>query len=95
MIRVRVPATSANLGPGFDTVGMALSIFNELCVEKSQRLKIEVFGEGTDRISRGEDNLVYRAFFRVFQELGRKPDSVKLILKNEIPLAREIGRAHV
>lgn len=91
MIKIRVPATSANLGSGFDTIGMALSIFNEVCVEESKRLEIEVNGEGADKISKGEDNLVYCAFYKVFEKVKKKPEGVKFTLKNEIPLARGLG----
>ncbi|WP_448524330.1 homoserine kinase [Pseudothermotoga sp.] len=91
MIRVRVPATSANLGPGFDVIGVALSIFNEVWVEASKELKIEVFGEGANKISKAQDNLVYRAFCEVFEKVGKEPEPVKLTLKNEIPLSRGLG----
>lgn len=92
MVSVRVPATSANLGPGFDTLGMALSIFNEVHLEESdKKLEIKVFGEGSQSISRGEDNLVYISISKVFEKLHRKPSNLRIILKNEIPLARGLG----
>jgi len=91
MIRVRVPATSANLGPGFDVIGVALSIFNEVWVEASKELKIEVFGEGANDISKVQDNLVYRAICRVFDKIKKEPEPIKLTLKNTIPLARGLG----
>ncbi|WP_448535573.1 homoserine kinase [Pseudothermotoga sp.] len=92
MIRVRVPATSANLGPGFDAIGVALSIFNEVWVEESdKKLEIEIFGEGADKISKDENNLVYRSFCKVFERVNKSPKGIRLVLKNEIPLARGLG----
>ncbi|MEJ5229597.1 MAG: homoserine kinase [Pseudothermotoga sp.] len=92
MIRVRVPATSANLGPGFDVIGMALSIFNEVSVdESSKNFEIEITGEGADKISKDKDNLVYLAFCKVFERLGKTAKNIKLILKNQIPLSRGLG----
>lgn len=92
MIKVRVPATSANLGPGFDVIGMALSIFNEVCVtDSNEELEIEIEGEGAGKISKDKNNLVYRAFCKVFERAGRTAKNVKLILKNHIPLARGLG----
>jgi homoserine kinase len=92
MIRVRVPATSANLGPGFDVIGVALSIFNEVWVEGSdKKLEIEIFNEGADKISKDENNLVYRSFCKVFERVNKNPKSIKLVLKNTIPLARGLG----
>jgi homoserine kinase len=92
MIRVRVPATSANLGPGFDVIGVALSIFNEVWVEGSdKKLEIEIFNEGADKISKDENNLVYRSFCKVFERVNKNPKGIKLVLKNEIPLARGLG----
>lgn len=92
MIKVRVPATSANLGPGFDVIGVALSIFNEVWVEGSdKKLEIEIFGEGADKISKDENNLVYRSFCKVLERVNKSPKGIKLVLKNEIPLARGLG----
>jgi len=92
MIRVRVPATSANLGPGFDVIGVALSIFNEVWVEGSdKKLEIEIFNEGADKISKDENNLVYRSFCKVFERVNKNPKGIKLVLKNTIPLARGLG----
>lgn len=92
MIRVRVPATSANLGPGFDVIGMALSIFNEVSVDESnESFEIEITGEGADKISKDKDNLVYLAFCKVFERLDKTAKNIKLILKNQIPLSRGLG----
>ena len=58
--RVEVPATSANLGPGFDALGMALGLTNVVHVEASARATVQIEGEGIGELSTGTDNLVYR-----------------------------------
>lgn len=72
-VTVRVPATTANMGPGFDCVGMALDIWNELTVEKSEFQIFEVVGEGASSLPRDESNLVLvgmKAAFKVAQEIS-------------------------
>jgi len=65
---VKVPATSANLGPGFDTLGMALSFYDELEVEAtdSTHAVVEVIGEGKGEVPTGDDNLVVKAIAYTF-----------------------------
>jgi len=88
---VRVPATTANLGPGFDCLGIALDIFNELTVAQTHSLNIIVQGEGTGQISLRQDNLVYRAIATVFAKLGKPVPELSLNCLNRIPLARGLG----
>jgi len=91
-VTVRVPATSANLGPGFDCLGLALGLYNYVILEeRSAEVKLTVEGEGAALLSSGPDNLVARAVERVFQETGRRPGGYHLYLKNAIPLARGLG----
>lgn len=92
--RLRVPATSANLGPGFDVFGMSLSLYNILEFEErsSGSVRIEVSGEGVDDVPRiKEYNLAYRGFSRYFESRGRKTPGVRLHLYNEIPVTRGLG----
>lgn len=92
--RLRVPATSANLGPGFDVFGLSLSLYNILEFEERPRgsVRIEVSGEGVDDVPRiKEYNLAYRGFARYFDSRGRKPPGVRLHLYNEIPVTRGLG----
>ena len=90
-ITVRVPATTANLGPGFDCLGIALDIFNELTVAPAQSLSIAIQGEGAGQISLRQDNLVYRAMATVFTKLGKPIPELSINCLNRIPLARGLG----
>ena len=92
--RMRVPATSANLGPGFDVFGMSLSLYNILEFEERPRgsVRIEVSGEGVDDVPRiSEYNLAYRGFSRYFESKNKKPPGVRLHLYNEVPVTRGLG----
>ncbi|MCR4430090.1 MAG: homoserine kinase [Tepidanaerobacteraceae bacterium] len=90
MVRVRVPATTANIGPGFDCLGAALGLYNYIEMEFWDKPEIEVMGEGRNEIIRDETNLVYLAAEKVLSEAGlKKPLRIKL--ENNIPLARGLG----
>jgi len=92
MVRVQVPATTANLGPGFDCLGMALQLYNSVEMSlTSSGLSIEVQGEGSQDILRDENNMVYQAALRVFKLVGNKPAGLRLKLNNNIPVARGLG----
>ncbi|MDN5344097.1 MAG: homoserine kinase [Clostridia bacterium] len=88
---VRVPATTANLGPGFDTLGMALELFDEIQIELAPALEISVSGEGAATIPRGPENIAYRAAQAVFERAGRLPGNLKIAMYNHIPVARGLG----
>jgi aspartate kinase len=93
-VSVRVPATSANLGPGFDAVGIALSLHNHVEAEltKTDGLQIEVTGEGRDDIPCDRTNLVWRAMESLFRLAGMSPPAgVSLRLTNRIPPASGLG----
>lgn len=91
-VTVRVPATSANLGPGFDCLGMALSIHNVVeMAELAGGLHVEVEGEGAGELSTGPDNLAVRAAERLFAVAGRCPRGLFLRLVNRIPPSRGLG----
>lgn len=92
MIRVQVPATTANLGPGFDCLGMALELYNVVeMVPASRGLTIEVAGEGAAEVPRDERNLVFQAARSVFSQVGYSLAGLKLRLLNQIPVARGLG----
>ncbi len=92
MIRVQVPATTANLGPGFDCLGMALELYNVVEMFPAPRgLSIEVSGEGAADIPKDENNLVYQAARRVFSQVGYTMAGLRLRMFNQIPLARGLG----
>lgn len=90
---VRVPATSANLGPGFDTLGIALAYYDELEVTaaKAGTLKIEVHGEGEGEVPLDESHLVVRAIHETFRRAGQKPPGLILKANNKIPHGRGMG----
>ena len=89
-VKVSVPATAANMGPGFDSLGMALDIWNTVEVEVGSS-GFSVCGEGEDTLPRDENNLVYRCFSLLFQEAGIEVPPVHITCRNEIPLARGLG----
>ncbi len=92
MIRVQVPATTANLGPGFDCLGMALELYNIVEFSKIPRgLIIEVEGEGAGDLACNEGNLVYRAARQVFDRVGYMPAGLRIRLINGIPVGRGLG----
>lgn len=92
MVVLKIPATTANLGPGFDTLGMALNMYNHIAmVETGSNLVIEVSGEGADKVPRNSGNLVYRAALKVFQKVRYEPEGLKIKIENGIPRARGLG----
>jgi homoserine kinase len=88
MARVRVPATMANLGPGFDSLGLAVSLWLEVDAEPSNSDIFEY--SGTGQIV-GTDNLIHQGFRAAFKHAGLAAPTVKLTAKNPIPLARGLG----
>lgn len=91
-VRVSVPATSANLGPGFDSLGLALDLRDVLTGEVTGAgLEIDVVGEGADGVPRDESHLVVRAMRAAFEEMGADPPGLRLHCENAIPHARGLG----
>ena len=91
-VQVKIPATSANLGPGFDTFGMALSFYDEYtATETASGLEIVVNGEGAGDIPLDESNLIYRSLELVFKQLGKKVPGLKITCENNIPHGRGMG----
>lgn len=88
-IKVSVPATSANVGPGFDAVGLAVTLYNTATFEESDALDISS-ADGT-RIPRGETNLIYRSARTLFERVGKKLPPLKIVQTNPIPMARGLG----
>src|SRR5262249_38868023 len=90
-VRVRVPATSANLGPGFDALGLALALYNDVTLEESDCVSVTVRGEGAGQLSTGPDKVVARAVRMAFSAAGRRFDGAQIQCVNRIPLARGLG----
>ena len=91
-IRVRVPATSANLGPGFDAFGLALTRFDDVTARVTTAgLRITVVGEGATQVPRDERHLVVRAMRTTFDRLGGQPAGLELECVNRIAHGRGLG----
>jgi homoserine kinase len=93
VIRVKAPATTANMGPGYDCLGMALDVWNSLEVEvlDSGEPVVEIIGEGAGELGTGRDNLVYQSMEFLFKDAGEDMPAVRLKCENTIPLARGMG----
>jgi homoserine kinase len=90
-VTVRVPATSANIGPGFDVLGLALALYNEVTAEEREGVTVAVEGEGAGALSTGADNVVARGVRRAFEAAGRPFHGVALRCMNRIPPSRGLG----
>jgi len=90
-VHVQVPATTANLGAGFDVLGLALALYNEIELSTTERPTIEIEGLGADELPRDDRNLVRRAIARLAAELGREAPVLGVRQVNRIPLERGLG----
>ncbi len=90
-VRVLVPATTANLGPGFDCLGMALSVHNSIEMSSAAETTVEVRGFGADTLARGEEHLVIRSARLLASRTGMHTPGWRLAQRNDIPLARGMG----
>ncbi len=90
---MRVPASTANLGSGFDTLGMALGLYNEVEVELTgETLTLEIRGEGAERLQAlGERNLVARSVTGTLERLGVPVGGIRIRMENRIPMSRGLG----
>lgn len=92
-IMVRVPASSANLGPGFDTLGLALNLYLEATIQESHGLpSVQVFGEGRDYLQENPDqNLMLKALRLFYERLNRPFPDLSIMMNSQIPVARGLG----
>jgi homoserine kinase len=94
-VTVRVPATSANLGPGFDSLGLALSLYDEVTVEVIDPApgppEITVEGEGSGKVPTDERHLVHRSLCAGFQAMALQPPRTRLVCRNAVPHGRGLG----
>jgi homoserine kinase len=88
---LRVPASSANLGPGFDALGLALGIYLECRFRPSEQLSIRVTGRDCEGISTGEDNLIWRTALAVAADTRSAISPVELQIDNQIPIGKGLG----
>jgi homoserine kinase len=91
MILARVPATSANLGAGFDCLGLAIDLYNDVVLVPGGPFRIEIVGEGADSLPRDRANLVARTVVRFFEEIGCTAPQFSLRLTNRIPMTGGLG----
>lgn len=90
-ITIRVPATSANLGPGFDSLGLALDLWNETLITLAIEYTVQVNGEGAERLSQGENNLIIQAAQKLADCVGRRLPPFHVDCTNHIPLSSGLG----
>jgi homoserine kinase len=92
-VRVRVPASSANLGPGFDALGLALTLHDDVVVRVTDEpgLTVDVAGMGAATVARNERNLVVKAMYAAFRRLGGRPRGLEVVCANRIPHSRGLG----
>ncbi|MDU7253882.1 MAG: homoserine kinase, partial [Clostridium sp.] len=88
MIEVRVPATSANIGPGFDCLGVAVNMYNKFFVEE---IKEGLIFQGCEDKFKNEDNLIYVAMKKCFDKIGYKPTGLRIKIESDIPVSRGLG----
>jgi len=88
---VNVPATTANLGPGFDSFGFALDVWNRVTVERADAYSMTIMGEGEDRIDTSEKNIVVRMCKRALETLGQEMPPLRFECQNAVPPTRGMG----
>lgn len=88
---VKVPASTANLGPGFDSLGMALSLFAWVSMAPAETTRITLVGDNLEGVSRDKTNLVYTVAQAVFQKAGVDLPELDIGIRSDIPLTRGLG----
>lgn len=89
--RVRVPASSANLGPGFDALGLGLDLYLECRFREAGKLSIRAAGRDASQISIASDNLIWQTALRIAANQGRRMPPIELHIANDIPLGKGLG----
>ena len=101
-ISVKVPATTANLGPGFDCLGMALPIYNTITIEETvlpgTGIEINVMADDAtadelslEHIPMDENSIIYKAVELLYNSIGQTPSELKITVHSQIPIARGLG----
>jgi homoserine kinase len=89
--RLRVPASSANLGPGFDALGLALDLMLECRFRGAPSLKVSAIGRDAEQISTAEDNLIWQTALAVARDVGETMPPIELEIDNQIPIGKGLG----
>jgi homoserine kinase len=90
-VLVKVPATSANLGPGFDALGLALDLWNETEFTPAQSFSLHIEGEGAKRLATNEKNLIVRSARKLYESVNKRMPPLGLHCRNRIPLSSGLG----
>lgn len=90
-VHVKVPASTANLGPGFDALGLALDLYNEVVAAPGERVTVDIEGEGAGRLATDQRNVIARAVRLAYEAAGRPFPGCTITCVNRIPLARGLG----
>ncbi|MFC7678106.1 homoserine kinase [Paenibacillus sp. GCM10028914] len=90
-VRIKVPASTANLGPGFDTLGMALSLYAWIEMKQADRTSFHLFGDEMKGVPEDKSNLIYQVAQMVFDEAGVSVPELDISMYSEIPLTRGLG----
>jgi len=88
---ITVPATSANLGPGFDTLGLALNLRNEIEIKRANSNSVEIYGENAEYLKKLKRNFFVDIFNEIYKNLTGKEDKFSFKFNNKIPLSRGLG----
>lgn len=91
MIKVKVPATTANMGPGFDSIGMALKMYNIVFAEEIESGLEIIIQEGDKNTPTDERNLIYQTIRYFYKEIGQKMPGIRIIQQDQIPHTRGLG----
>ena len=90
-IIIKVPATSANLGPGFDALGLALDLWNETVISPAKEFVAKINGEGEERLASGKNNLIVRTAQKLAERAGKSLPPFRAECINQIPLSSGLG----
>src|ERR1700681_2277218 len=90
-MQARVPASSANLGPGFDALGLALGVYLTCRFERAERISIRASGRDAARICTGEENLIWQTAVAVAKDVGETLPPIELEIENDIPIGKGLG----
>ena len=91
MVTVEVPASTTNLGPAFDALGMALQLHNRISLVAADEVRVEAEGDGSERLARDCTNLVYRAAARLYAAAGQPEPTLHVRVVNTVPIGRGLG----
>ena len=91
MVKVRIPATTANIGPGFDTFGMAFQFYNYVRIQEGTGIGLTVSGETNGYLTSPEHNLAVLSAKKLFKKLGKNFNHLSFLLENNIPITRGLG----